>query len=62
MSASTANTDANIVLPPRFNLTGQVEIQGYTPDFRGNYSSVYRGLLRGQFVSVFRDYTDFFKS
>jgi hypothetical protein len=54
--------DPNIVLPPHFNLTGQVEIQGYTPDFRGNYSFVYQGLLRGQFVSVFRDDMGFLES
>jgi hypothetical protein len=53
--------DAASILPLHFNLTGQVEIQGYTPDFRGNYSSVYRGLLRGQFVSVFCDDIDLLK-
>jgi hypothetical protein len=47
--------DANFSLPPHFNLTGQVEIQGYTADFRGNYSSVYRGLLNGKLVSTFND-------
>jgi hypothetical protein len=53
--------DTTGILPPHFNLTGQVQIQGYTPDFRGNYSSVYRGLLHGQFVSVFRYDVDFLK-
>jgi hypothetical protein len=51
----TPNMDVNTVLPPHFNLTGQVEIQGYTADFRGNYSSVFRGLLNGKFVSAFHN-------
>jgi hypothetical protein len=43
--------DANTVLPLHFNLTGQVTIQNI-PDFMGNYSFVYRGIVHGNPVSV----------
>jgi hypothetical protein len=43
--------DANIILSPHFNLTGQVTIQNI-PEFMGNYSLVYRGIVHGNLVSL----------
>lgn len=43
--------DASDILPPHFDLTGRVSVSGYLPDFTGNYSCVYKGLLRGDTVS-----------
>jgi hypothetical protein len=51
--------DANTVLLPRFNLTGQVTIQNI-PDFMGNYSLVYRGIVHGNLVGFLYEGTDNF--
>jgi hypothetical protein len=35
------------------NLTGQVSVDSFTPQFKGNYSHVYQGVLEGQLVIGF---------
>jgi hypothetical protein len=35
------------------NLTGQVSVDNSTPQFKGNYSYVYQGVLEGQLVIGF---------
>jgi hypothetical protein len=33
-------------------LSGQIELLGGDPEFRGNYSDVYRGMLGGRMASA----------
>lgn len=49
-SVSSDQTTMNFI-PPQFNLTGQINLLSSAPEFNGNYSSVYRGILHGRLVS-----------
>jgi hypothetical protein len=50
------NTTGNAI--NTHNLTGQVVVPNFTPEFMGNYSCVYKGMVHGQLVFDFLPESD----